>query len=170
MAPVGYARTSTLRQNAGRDAQLRTLKDLGCEKVFAEKVSSVQERAKLDAALEYVREGDVFVVTKLDRLAHRGRRVLVHDPCPPCRRGDRLGPLRDGADHPWRERPLRVGRTRNVMAPTSLAGQFEQPYGPLGPPTLFTIPVLRYMIFSIAPAKAGDQGRAMRPRSPRFPL
>jgi DNA invertase Pin-like site-specific DNA recombinase len=69
MALVGYARTSTLRQDAGLDAQLRTLKDLGCEKVFAEKVSSVQERAKLDAALEYVREGDVFVVTKLDRLA-----------------------------------------------------------------------------------------------------
>src|SRR5262249_25219550 len=39
----------------------------------------------------------------------------------------------------------RVGRTRNVTAPTSLAGQFEQPYGPMGPPTLFTIPVLRYM-------------------------
>ena len=38
-----------------------------------------------------------------------------------------------------------VGRTRNVVAPTSLAGQFEQPYGPRGPPTLFTIPVLRYM-------------------------
>src|SRR3984893_14780847 len=38
-----------------------------------------------------------------------------------------------------------VGRTRNVIAPTSLAGQFEQPYGPMGPPTLFTIPVLRYM-------------------------
>ena len=36
-----------------------------------------------------------------------------------------------------------VGRTRNVVAPTSLAGQFEQPYGPMGPPTLFTIPVLR---------------------------
>jgi hypothetical protein len=32
-----------------------------------------------------------------------------------------------------------VGRTRNVVAPTSLAGQFEQPYGPMGPPTLFTI-------------------------------
>src|SRR5215472_955908 len=39
----------------------------------------------------------------------------------------------------------RVGRTRNIVAPTSLAGQFEQPYGPMGPPTLFTIPVLRYM-------------------------
>jgi hypothetical protein len=36
-----------------------------------------------------------------------------------------------------------VGRTRNAVAPTSLAGQFEQPYGPMGPPTLFAIPVLR---------------------------
>jgi len=31
-----------------------------------------------------------------------------------------------------------VGRIRNITAPTSLAGQFEQPYGPMGPPTLFT--------------------------------
>src|ERR1700730_1434978 len=38
-----------------------------------------------------------------------------------------------------------VGRTRNVVAPTSLAGQFEQPYRPLRRPTLFMIPVLRYM-------------------------
>jgi len=38
-----------------------------------------------------------------------------------------------------------VGRTRNAVAPTSLAGQFEQPHGPMGPPTFFTIPVLRYM-------------------------
>jgi hypothetical protein len=38
-----------------------------------------------------------------------------------------------------------VGRTRDVVSPTSLAGQFEQPYGPMGPPTLFTIPVLRHM-------------------------
>jgi acetyl-CoA acetyltransferase len=38
-----------------------------------------------------------------------------------------------------------IGRTRNIVAPSSLAGQFEQPYGPLGPPTLFTLPVLRYM-------------------------
>ena len=39
---------------------------------------------------------------------HRGRRLLVHDPCAPRRGGDRLGPVRDGADHPWRERPLRA--------------------------------------------------------------
>jgi len=32
-----------------------------------------------------------------------------------------------------------VGRTRNVGSPASLSGQFEQPYGPMGPPTLFTI-------------------------------
>ncbi|MGB9649022.1 MAG: hypothetical protein WCB44_28500 [Stellaceae bacterium] len=51
-----------------------------------------------------------------------------------------------------------VGRTRNVVAPTSLAGRFEQPYGPMGPPTLFTIPVLR----SVTPAKAGAQGRATK--------
>ena len=38
-----------------------------------------------------------------------------------------------------------VGRTSNVVASTSLAGEFEQPYEPMGPPTLFTIPVLRYM-------------------------
>jgi acetyl-CoA acetyltransferase len=30
------------------------------------------------------------------------------------------------------------------VSPASLAGQFEQPYGPMGPLTLFTIPVLRY--------------------------
>jgi acetyl-CoA acetyltransferase len=42
-------------------------------------------------------------------------------------------------------RALRRRANRNVVAPTSLAGQFEQPYGPMGPPTLFTIPVLRYM-------------------------
>ncbi|HVH76126.1 MAG TPA: thiolase [Stellaceae bacterium] len=39
----------------------------------------------------------------------------------------------------------RVGQTRVTPAPTSLAGQFELPYGPMGPPTLFPIPVLRYM-------------------------
>jgi len=77
---------------------------------------------------------------------HRGRRLLVYDPRPP-RRGDRLGSLRDGLDHAWREAARSgVGRTRNVVAPTSFAGQFEQPYGPMEPPTLFTIPVLRYMM------------------------
>lgn len=64
---IGYARTSTLEQVAGFEAQLR---DLGkAERIYQEQVSSVAERAQLHAALEFVREGDIFVVTKLDRLA-----------------------------------------------------------------------------------------------------
>jgi DNA invertase Pin-like site-specific DNA recombinase len=69
MSVIGYARTSTLRQDAGLDAQLRQLKALGCDKIFSEQESSVAERPRLAAALEYVRDGDTFVVTKLDRLA-----------------------------------------------------------------------------------------------------
>ena len=66
---IGYARSSTVDQEAGFQAQIKSLKAAGCEKVFAEKVSSVAERAQLEAALEYAREGDILVVTKLDRLA-----------------------------------------------------------------------------------------------------
>lgn len=67
---VGYARTSTLDQTAGLEAQLRLLKAAGCERVFEEQVSSVdvKTRHKLDEALSFVREGDTLVVTKLDRL------------------------------------------------------------------------------------------------------
>lgn len=67
---VGYARTSTLDQTAGLEAQLRVLKAEGCERIFEEQVSSVDvtARRKLDEALSFVREGDTLVVTKLDRL------------------------------------------------------------------------------------------------------
>lgn len=66
---IGYARTSTVEQMAGFAAQLEELKVAGCEKLFSEQVSSVSNRAQLENALDFVREGDVFVVTKLDRLA-----------------------------------------------------------------------------------------------------
>jgi DNA invertase Pin-like site-specific DNA recombinase len=66
---VGYARFSTVDQEAGFQAQIRALKATGCEKVFSEKVSSVAQREQLEAALDYVREGDSLVVTRLDRLA-----------------------------------------------------------------------------------------------------
>ncbi|WP_170359699.1 recombinase family protein [Ruegeria arenilitoris] len=68
---VGYARTSTLDQTAGLCAQLRELEKAGCEKVFTEQVSSVDVRAreKLTEALNFIREGDHLIVTKLDRLA-----------------------------------------------------------------------------------------------------
>jgi DNA invertase Pin-like site-specific DNA recombinase len=70
---VGYVRTSTAEQRAGLEAQLRDLKATGCSKVFKEQVSSIGERAQLQAALDYVREGDTLVVTKLDRLARSAR-------------------------------------------------------------------------------------------------
>jgi DNA invertase Pin-like site-specific DNA recombinase len=73
---VGYARTSTLEQVAGFEAQQRELEAAGCEKIFAEQVSSIAQRDQLDTALDYVREGDALIVTKLDRLA-RSMRDLV---------------------------------------------------------------------------------------------
>ncbi|TBA92532.1 recombinase family protein [Rhizobium ruizarguesonis] len=67
---IGYARTSTTDQKAGLDAQLRDLQAAGCTKIFKEQLSSVaNNRPELERAFEFVREGDVLVVTKLDRLA-----------------------------------------------------------------------------------------------------
>lgn len=73
---VGYARTSTLDQQAGFEAQLRELKAAGCDKFFQEQVSSVGKRDQLEAALDFVREGDVLCVTKLDRLARSTQHLL----------------------------------------------------------------------------------------------
>jgi DNA invertase Pin-like site-specific DNA recombinase len=66
---VGYERTSTIDQEAGMEAQERDLSAAGCDKLFIEQVSSVGKRQQLDAALDYVRDGDTLIVTKLDRLA-----------------------------------------------------------------------------------------------------
>jgi acetyl-CoA acetyltransferase len=38
-----------------------------------------------------------------------------------------------------------IGRVPRPVPASSLNGQFEQPFGPMGPPSLFPIPVLRYM-------------------------
>ena len=78
---IGIARTSTLEQKAGLEAQLRELEAYGCEKIYQEQVSSVAEREQLNAALSSLRCGDKLVVTKLDRLArsvkHLGEIVEV---------------------------------------------------------------------------------------------
>jgi DNA invertase Pin-like site-specific DNA recombinase len=73
---VGYARTSTADQAAGLAAQVRDLKAAGVEKLFKEQVSSISERPQLEAAIEFCREGDVFVVTRIDRLARSVRDLL----------------------------------------------------------------------------------------------
>ena len=66
---IGYARTSTVDQDAGLEAQERDLKVAGVERLYSEQVSSVAARDQLELALNYAREGDVLVVTRLDRLA-----------------------------------------------------------------------------------------------------
>ena len=66
MALVGYARVSSIGQSL--DVQLDKLKN--CRKIFQEKKSAAGgKRPQLAACLEYVREGDSLVVTRLDRLA-----------------------------------------------------------------------------------------------------
>ncbi|SDG73679.1 MULTISPECIES: recombinase family protein [Pelagibacterium] len=74
---VGYARTSTADQVAGLEAQRRDLALAGVERVFEEQVSSVSQRAELENALGFVRDGDTFVVTKLDRLARSTADLLA---------------------------------------------------------------------------------------------
>ena len=67
---IGYARTSTLEQVAGLDAQIRDLKAAGVEKIFSEQLSSVDtERPQLEAVLDFIRDGDMLVITKIDRIA-----------------------------------------------------------------------------------------------------
>jgi DNA invertase Pin-like site-specific DNA recombinase len=75
---ISYARTSTFEQIAGFETQLRDLETAGCEKIFREQLSSVAaERGELEAALEFIREGDELMVTKIDRLA-RSVADLLH--------------------------------------------------------------------------------------------
>src|SRR5215472_12040322 len=66
---VGYARTSTTEQKAGFEAQIRDLREAGCEKIFQEQVSSVATRVELERCVDYIRDTDAVVVTKLDRFA-----------------------------------------------------------------------------------------------------
>ena len=64
---VGYARVSSVGQNL--ESQLIALKEYGCEKIFQEKVSgtSTKGREQFKQCLEFVRESDEFVVTRIDR-------------------------------------------------------------------------------------------------------
>jgi DNA invertase Pin-like site-specific DNA recombinase len=66
MSSIGYARVSSVGQSL--EVQLDKLRH--CDKIFQEKKSGTSDkRPRLKACLEYVREGDTLVVTRLDRLA-----------------------------------------------------------------------------------------------------
>jgi DNA invertase Pin-like site-specific DNA recombinase len=65
---VGYARVSSTDQRL--DVQLAKLQAAQCEKVYQEKLSGrTRARPQLEACLDFVRDGDTLIVTKLDRLA-----------------------------------------------------------------------------------------------------
>jgi DNA invertase Pin-like site-specific DNA recombinase len=65
---IGYARVSTLGQHL--DVQLAKLQQAGCVKIYQEKRSGLDDtRPELAKCLDYLREGESLVVTKLDRLA-----------------------------------------------------------------------------------------------------
>ena len=68
MAKIGYARVSTLKQDLNE--QISELEKFGCKKIFSGKHSGKAEKneEQLNELLNYIREGDTVVVTKLDRL------------------------------------------------------------------------------------------------------
>jgi len=75
MSIVAYARVSSTGQSL--DVQLEKLATLQPTKIFQEKKSGVdRQREELTKAIDYCREGDVFVVTKIDRLARSTRDLL----------------------------------------------------------------------------------------------
>ncbi|MFC0560825.1 recombinase family protein [Halalkalibacter alkalisediminis] len=64
----GYARVSTVGQDL--EAQIKTLKEAGCNEIFSEKFTgTIKERHQFQALIEQLEVGDTFVVTKLDRFA-----------------------------------------------------------------------------------------------------
>jgi DNA invertase Pin-like site-specific DNA recombinase len=72
----GYARVSTEEQDTA--AQSTALKEVGCERIFKEKATGGRwDRPELQELLKHLREGDVLVVWKLDRLSRSLRDVLT---------------------------------------------------------------------------------------------
>ncbi|WP_319380057.1 recombinase family protein [Thiomicrorhabdus sp.] len=77
MALIGYARVSTIEQDL--ELQLESLTREGCEEIFSGKQSGIsqQNESKLNEMLNYIRNGDVVVVTKLDRLGRSLKSILA---------------------------------------------------------------------------------------------
>jgi DNA invertase Pin-like site-specific DNA recombinase len=72
---IGYARVSTQDQNL--DLQIDALNEFGCKKIFTDKASGAKTaRPELDKMLEQLREGDVVVIWKLDRLGRNLKHLV----------------------------------------------------------------------------------------------
>jgi DNA invertase Pin-like site-specific DNA recombinase len=139
---IGYARTSTITQDAGLDAQIRDLKIAGCGRIYEEQVSSVDRgnRTELATALDYLRDGDVLVVTKMDRLARSvpdlwsiietieakggGLRVLAHGEMDTTTPTGRMMVTMLGAVAEF-ERSIMLERQREGIAKAKAAGKYQ---------------------------------------------
>jgi DNA invertase Pin-like site-specific DNA recombinase len=72
---IGYARVSSYGQSL--EVQIHKLQQEQCNEIFEEKVSALsQRRPELENALRTIREGDVLIITKLDRLARSMQDLL----------------------------------------------------------------------------------------------
>lgn len=75
MALIGYARVSKHEQNL--ELQVDKLREKGCAKIFTDKITGTKfERKELLAALAFLRDGDVLVVWKLDRLGRSLKHLI----------------------------------------------------------------------------------------------
>lgn len=75
MSKIGYARVSTRGLNL--NSQIDVLDEYGCDRIFSEKVSGKKyKRTELDKCLDYLREGDTLVITKLDRLGRTTKQLI----------------------------------------------------------------------------------------------
>lgn len=75
MAKIGYARVSTKDQSL--NSQIDVLQESGCERIYSEKVSGRKyNRTELDRCLDYIRDGDTLVITKLDRLGRTTKQLI----------------------------------------------------------------------------------------------
>ena len=81
MALYGYARVSTIGQDL--TIQHEALRTAGCQVIRSEKKTGTKRegRTELDLLLEFLREGDTLVVTRIDRLARSMKDLqdIVHD-------------------------------------------------------------------------------------------
>lgn len=76
---IGYARVATADQRL--DAQHEALRTAGCERLYEDTASGrIADRPGLHSALDQLRDGDTFVVWKLDRLGRSVKQLvdLIH--------------------------------------------------------------------------------------------
>ena len=73
---IGYARISTTNQNL--DLQIDALKKAGCEKIYQDQISgSAINRPALDELIQDIRQDDVLVIWKLDRLGRSFKDLIT---------------------------------------------------------------------------------------------